>query len=122
MTFHLTILAFLSVLLVVAGVMALHFHPDFANLLAVGCYDGRVLVFDVQAPGSQPLYASSTKTGKHNDPVWQVHWQVSPIVFLLHFMTCHSKKCHRPPHLKVYSSQSTAKWDKVHGSGNSQCF
>jgi WD40 repeat protein len=60
--------------------MALHFHPNFANLLAVGCYDGRVLVFDVQAPGSQPLYASSTKTGKHNDPVWQVFWQVSPAI------------------------------------------
>lgn len=30
-----------------SGVMALHFHPEHANLLAVGCYDGSVLVYDV---------------------------------------------------------------------------
>lgn len=56
--------------------MALHFHPEFANLLAVGCYDGRVLVFDVRAKGNAPLYASDIKIGKHSDPVWQVCWQV----------------------------------------------
>lgn len=34
-----------------AGVMCLDFHPDHPNLLAVGCYDGRLCIFDVRAPG-----------------------------------------------------------------------
>lgn len=24
---------------------------------------------------NRPIYTSSIKTGKHTDPVWQVHWQ-----------------------------------------------
>ena len=55
--------------------MALAFHPEYANLLAVGCYDGTVLVYDVRTMSSdQPLYEASVRTGKHNDPVWQVFW------------------------------------------------
>ncbi len=57
--------------------MALHFHPEFANLLAVGCYDGSVAVFDVRDKSGKPLYQANVKTGKHSDPVWQVSWQVS---------------------------------------------
>lgn len=30
-----------------SGVMALDFHPQLPHLLAVGCHDGRVLVFDL---------------------------------------------------------------------------
>ena len=29
---------------------------------------------------------------------------------ILHFMICHSEKCHRPPHLKL--SQRTARWNR----------
>ena len=32
-----------------AGVTCLQFHPDYPSLLAVGCYDGRLLVFDVHS-------------------------------------------------------------------------
>lgn len=32
-----------------AGVMCLDFHPEHPALLAVGCYDGRVCIFDVRA-------------------------------------------------------------------------
>jgi WD40 repeat protein len=59
-----------------AGVMALHFHPEFANLLAVGCYDGTVMVFDVRRASDKPICQASVKTKKHADPVWQVCWQV----------------------------------------------
>lgn len=38
-----------------AGVMCLDFHPDHPNLLAVGCYDGRVCIFDVRAGGRTEL-------------------------------------------------------------------
>jgi len=39
-----------------AGVMALDFHPKSAGLLAVGLYDGTVLVFDVRNKHKRPIY------------------------------------------------------------------
>ena len=56
--------------------MALQFHPEYANLLAVGCYDGSVAVYDVRSKTNRPLYAASPKAKKHCDTVWQVCWQV----------------------------------------------
>lgn len=58
-----------------AGVMCLDFHPQHPSLLAVGCYDGSVMVYDVSSGKTTPIYSSSVRTGKHTDPVWQVHWQ-----------------------------------------------
>lgn len=58
-----------------SGVMCIDFHPQHPSLLAVGCYDGTVMVYNVCSGGVKPIYASSIKTGKHTDPVWQVHWQ-----------------------------------------------
>jgi len=52
--------------------MAVHFHPSYANLLAVGCYDGSVAVYDARQQGAAPLYHATVKNGKHNDAVWQV--------------------------------------------------
>jgi WD40 repeat protein len=60
--------------------MALQFHPEYANLLAVGCYDGSVAVYDVRQKTNKPLYSASPKAKKHTDTVWQVCWQVSPCV------------------------------------------
>lgn len=37
-----------------AGVMSLDFHPDHPNLLAVGCYDGHICIFDVRAGAMWP--------------------------------------------------------------------
>ena len=60
-----------------AGVMCLDFHPQYPSLLAVGCYDGSVMVFDVTNKRSnKPIYSSSVRTGRHTDPVWQIHWQI----------------------------------------------
>jgi len=58
-----------------SGVMCLDFHQHHQSLLAVGCYDGTVMVFDVRNKVNRPIYSSSIRTGKHTDPVWQVHWQ-----------------------------------------------
>ena len=55
-----------------SGVMCLDFHQHHHSLLAVGCYDGTVLVFDVRNKVNRPIYSSSIRTGKHTDPVWQV--------------------------------------------------
>lgn len=52
--------------------MCLDFHPVHNSLLAVGCHDGTVMVFDVRHKANRPIYSSSIKTGKHTDPVWQV--------------------------------------------------
>lgn len=56
------------------GVMCLDFHPQSPALLAVGLYDGTVLVYDVRNKHKKPIYQSNVRTQKHTDPVWQVRW------------------------------------------------
>ncbi|KAL7550236.1 hypothetical protein ACHAWF_013476 [Thalassiosira exigua] len=60
-----------------SGVMCLDFHPQHPSLLAVGCYDGTVLAYDISNGTSKPIYSSSLRSGKHSDPVWQVYWHDS---------------------------------------------
>mmetsp|Transcript_18991 Transcript_18991/g.33423 ORF Transcript_18991/g.33423 Transcript_18991/m.33423 type:complete len:714 (+) Transcript_18991:248-2389(+) len=60
-----------------SGVMCLDFHPQHPSLLAVGCYDGTVLAYDISNGTSRPIYSSSLRSGKHSDPVWQVYWHNS---------------------------------------------
>jgi len=57
-----------------AGVMCLDFHPESAALLAVGLYDGTVLIYDIRNKHKKPIYQSTVRTQKHTDPVWQVRW------------------------------------------------
>ena len=38
------------------GVMCLDFHPTSAALIAVGLYDGHVLVYDVRNKHKKPIY------------------------------------------------------------------
>ena len=40
--------------------------------MAVGLYDGSVAVYDLKQGTNNPVYKSTTKSGKHTDPVWQV--------------------------------------------------
>jgi dynein intermediate chain 1 len=54
--------------------MCLDFHPQSPALLAVGLYDGTVLVYDVRNKHKKPIYQSNVRTQKHTDPVWQVRW------------------------------------------------
>ncbi|KAI8622491.1 WD40-repeat-containing domain protein [Chytriomyces sp. MP71] len=58
-----------------AGVMSLDFHPQHPSMMAVGLYDGSVLVYNMQKKMDGPLFKSNPKSGKHTDPVWQVCWQ-----------------------------------------------
>jgi dynein intermediate chain 1 len=58
-----------------SGVMCMDFHPKYPALLAVGCYDGTVMVYDIRIKGNnKPIYQSTVRTAKHTDPVWQVKW------------------------------------------------
>eukprot|EP00873_Tetraselmis_striata_P040142 jgi/Tetstr1/460406/TSEL_000083.t1 len=57
-----------------SGVMCCDFHKEKSNLLAVGLYDGTVMVYDIRNKSGAPIYRSTVKTGKHTDPVWQVFW------------------------------------------------
>jgi dynein intermediate chain 1 len=73
-----------------SGVMCLDFHPHFQSLLAVGCYDGTVMVFDVRNKVNRAIYSSSIRTGKHTDPVWQVYWQEEDLAKELNFFSISS--------------------------------
>eukprot|EP00762_Andalucia_godoyi_P004474 ANDGO_08131.mRNA.1 Dynein intermediate chain 2 len=73
-----------------SGIMSLDFHPQHSSLLAVGCYDGTVLIFDVRAKTNRPIFASTIKSGKHTDPVWQVHWQGEDFAKNLNFFSVSS--------------------------------
>ena len=46
-------------------------HPAHPAVLAVGLYDGTVLVYDVRARTKKPIYQSTVRTNKHTDPVWE---------------------------------------------------
>ena len=73
-----------------SGVMCIDFHRHHHSLLAVGCYDGTVMVFDVRSKLNRPIYSSSIRTGKHTDPVWQVHWQEEDLAKELNFYSISS--------------------------------
>uniref|UniRef100_A0A665T4R0 Dynein, axonemal, intermediate chain 1, paralog 2 n=1 Tax=Echeneis naucrates TaxID=173247 RepID=A0A665T4R0_ECHNA len=61
--------------LTTSGVLCLDIHDQHSYLVAVGFYDGCVAVYNLKQKGAEPVYKSTAKTGKHTDPVWQVHWQ-----------------------------------------------
>jgi len=73
-----------------SAITCLDFYPNsndsrFASLLAVGCFDGSVMVYNVFSESKKnkkkhgsPLFASSIRTGEHMDPVWQIRW--APLV------------------------------------------
>merc|ERR1712166_1391249 len=64
--------------------------PQHPSLVAVGCYDGTVMVFDVRMKVNRPMYFSTIKKRKHTDPVWQVIWQDEDIGKNLNFYSISS--------------------------------
>lgn len=54
-----------------SGVLCLDINSEQSHYVAAGFYDGSVAVYSLKS-GSNPLYESTAKTGKHTDPVWQV--------------------------------------------------
>lgn len=56
------------------SVMSLDFCTESPHLLAVGLYDGSVLIFDVRDDGEKPMMEALHATGKHSEPVWGIRW------------------------------------------------
>ncbi|CBZ49884.1 putative dynein intermediate chain [Neospora caninum Liverpool] len=57
-----------------SAVCSVDWNPHSPSLLAVGLYDGTVLVFDIHSKDRKPTHASTVKVNKHTDPVWDVRW------------------------------------------------
>merc|ERR1712166_394819 len=73
-----------------AGVCSLNWHALHPALLAVGLYDGTVLVYDVRAHTKKPIYQSTVRTNKHTDPVWEVRWNADESSGILNFFSISS--------------------------------
>jgi len=74
-----------------SGVMCIDYHPTCPALIAVGCYDGTVMVFDIRLKSNnKPIYQSTVRTAKHTDPVWQVRWQADDAAKNLSFYSISS--------------------------------
>jgi len=73
-----------------AGVCCLDWHPNHPAVLAVGLYDGTVLVYDVRARTKKPIYQSTVRTNKHTDPVWEVRWNTDESTGTLNFFSVSS--------------------------------
>jgi dynein intermediate chain 1 len=73
-----------------AGVCSLDWHPIFPAVLAVGLYDGTVLVYDVRAKLKRAIYQSTVRTNKHTDPVWEVRWNTDESSGTLNFFSISS--------------------------------
>eukprot|EP00842_Homolaphlyctis_polyrhiza_P006701 jgi/Hompol1/7031/HPOL_002404-RA len=73
-----------------SGVMCLHFHPQHPSMIAVGLYDGSVLVYNIQKKIEGPIFKSTSKGGRHTDPVWQVCWQKDDLDDNLNFYSVSS--------------------------------
>ncbi|CAF4589823.1 unnamed protein product [Rotaria sp. Silwood1] len=73
-----------------SGVMSLDFHPHYSNLLCCGFYDGSVAVYNIADETKQPKYHSTSRNGKHTDPVWQVCWQKDDLDNNLNFYSVSS--------------------------------
>ncbi|XP_051960947.1 dynein, axonemal, intermediate chain 1, paralog 2 isoform X2 [Xyrauchen texanus] len=58
-----------------SGIMCVDIHEHLSYLVAVGCYDGCVAVYNLKEEGQEPVYKSTAITGMHTNPVWQVKWQ-----------------------------------------------
>ncbi|XP_040533131.1 dynein axonemal intermediate chain 4 [Gallus gallus] len=56
------------------GVTALDFSMATPNLLAVGMYNGTIVVYDVQSSDSTTVFHSRECSAKHTGPVWQLKW------------------------------------------------
>jgi len=58
-----------------SSVLCLDFNVRHPSLLAIGCYDGNVFVYNICSKNPNPIFSSSIRTGSHNDPIWEIHWE-----------------------------------------------
>jgi len=61
------------------GVTALHFSSAHPNMVAAGCHDGSVMLWDLRRQSDEPVLrsgssASAQNDQKHTDIVWETRW------------------------------------------------
>jgi len=54
--------------------MTCQFSKSSPNLIATGCYNGVVAIYDIRVPGDKPVADSKLLPGKHLDAVWETQW------------------------------------------------
>ncbi len=52
------------------------FHPEYAQILAVGTELGEVMVFDIKSDSDEPIYKASLNSMKHTESVNQIKWSL----------------------------------------------
>jgi len=55
-------------------VMTCQFSKSSPNLIATGCYNGVVAIYDIRVPEDRPIADSKLLPGKHLDVVWETQW------------------------------------------------
>lgn len=56
------------------GVATCSFSRKNPNLVAVGCFDGNIAIYDVRKKDDTPAISSANHPDKHIDTVWEVKW------------------------------------------------
>jgi dynein intermediate chain 4, axonemal len=57
-----------------SGATSLDWSNKYPNLLAVGHYDGSIIVYDITGDGATALLDSTQLPTKHTDAVWDIKW------------------------------------------------
>ncbi|XP_035783629.1 dynein intermediate chain 2, ciliary-like isoform X2 [Anopheles albimanus] len=57
-----------------SGAMCCDIHPKYPYLIAIGLYDGNVIVYNLQVGTKDPVYISHGVNGKHAECVWEIKW------------------------------------------------
>ncbi|KAL1397518.1 hypothetical protein pipiens_002512 [Culex pipiens pipiens] len=57
-----------------SGAMCCDIHPKYPYLIAIGLYDGNVIVYNLQVGTKEPVYMSHGVNGKHSECVWELKW------------------------------------------------
>jgi WD40 repeat protein len=57
-----------------SGIMSCQFSQVNPNIIAVGCYDGVVAIYDVRQRENKPVADSREVEGRHIDIVWETQW------------------------------------------------
>ena len=57
-----------------SGATSLDWSHKYPNLLAVGHYDGSIIVYEVSGDGATALLDSTQMPTKHTDAVWDIKW------------------------------------------------
>ncbi len=56
-----------------SGVTSVAFSKKSPQLLAAGCHDGSLIVYDISRP-ENPFVKSTFEDGKHSDAIWDLQW------------------------------------------------